>query len=102
MPSTIVSLRSVRAVVFLAELNGLQLVAGDVGNACLMAATDEKVVFEGGPELEHYGHNGHLLQIIRCQHGLKSSGARWHEFFAATVTRMGYFASKADPRKGDC
>ena len=28
--------------------------AGDVGNAYLMATTDEKVVFEGGPELEHY------------------------------------------------
>ena len=95
--SSVVSLRSVRAVVFLAELSGLQLTAGDVGNAYLMATTDEKVVFEGGPELEHHGHNGHLLQIVRCQCGLKTSGARWHEFFAATMTRMGYFASKADP-----
>jgi hypothetical protein len=51
-----------------------------------MATTDEQVVFEGGPELEHYGHNnGHLLQIVKCQYGLKTSGARWHEFFAATL-----------------
>ena len=60
--SSVVSLRSVRTVVFLAELNGLQLMAGDVGNACLMATTDEKVVFEGGPELEHYGHNGEKIE----------------------------------------
>ena len=43
--SSVVSLRSLRLVTFLAELNGLELMAGDIGNAYLEAYTDEKVCF---------------------------------------------------------
>ena len=35
---------------FLAELNGLQIMAGDVGNAYLEAKTKEKVYIIAGPE----------------------------------------------------
>jgi hypothetical protein len=41
--SGVVSLRSLRIVSFLAELNGLELMAADVGNAYLEAYTKEKV-----------------------------------------------------------
>ena len=43
--SGVVSLRGVRTVVFLAELNDLELWQSDVGNAYLEAETDEKVAF---------------------------------------------------------
>ena len=41
--SGVVSLRSLRLVIFLAELNGLTLFQADVGNAYLEAKTKEKV-----------------------------------------------------------
>jgi len=46
--SGVVSLRSLRMVIFLAELNGLELYAADVGNAYLEAKTKEKVYFVAG------------------------------------------------------
>lgn len=45
--SSVVSLRSLRIVCFLAELNNLTLMVADVGNAYLKAHTKEKVMFRG-------------------------------------------------------
>ena len=61
--SGVVSLRSLRIVTIIAELNGLELYAADVGNAYLEAVTKEKVYIIGGigfGELE-----GHILVIYR-------------------------------------
>ena len=46
--SGVVSLRGLRLVVFLAELNGLETDATDIGNAYLEAHTKEKVCFIAG------------------------------------------------------
>ena len=46
--SGVVSLRGIRLVVFLAELNALKLWGADVGNAYLEAKTKEKVYIIGG------------------------------------------------------
>ena len=48
--SGVVGLRSLRIISFLAELNGLELMAADVGNAYLEACTKEKLCFIAGPE----------------------------------------------------
>ena len=93
--SGVVSLRSLRIVVFLAELNAQQLHQADVGNAYLEAKTQEKVFIVAGPgfgELE-----GHTLVIYKALYGLRSSGARWHDRFADTLRDMGFVPSKADP-----
>ena len=93
--SGVVSLCSLRICIFLAELNGLQVHAADVGNAYLEAETKEKVYIIGGPgfgELE-----GHTLVIHKALYGLRSSGLRWHERFADTLRDMGFTPSKADP-----
>jgi len=101
--SGVVSLRSLRIVIFLAELNGLQLYGADVGNAYLEAKTKEKVYFiadEGFGDLA-----GHTLVIYKALYGLRTSGLRWHERFADTLRDMGFVPSKADPdvwmRKGE-
>ena len=67
--SDVVSLRSLRLVIFLAELNGLQLYAADVGNAYLEAKTKERVCIYGCPEFRDLGLEGHLLLIIRALYG---------------------------------
>ena len=93
--SSVVSLRSVRMVCFLSELNDLELMAADVGNAYLEACTKEKVCFIAGPEFGPLV--GHTLVIVKALYGLRSSGARFHEKFAETLKHLGFMPCKADP-----
>jgi len=93
--SSVVSLRSMRIVTFLSELNHLNLMALDIGNAYLEAYTKEKVCFVAGPEFGALA--GHLLIIVKAQYGLKSSGARFHEKCADTLSGLGFQRSYADP-----
>ena len=94
--SGVVSLRSLRLVIFLSELNSLHLYAADVGNAYLEAKTREFVCIIGGPEFKDVGLEGHLLIIVRALYGLKTSGARWHDRFADTLRNEGFVPCKAD------
>ena len=48
--SSVVSLKGLRLVVFLAELNDLEIWCTDIGNAYLEAYTKEKVCIIAGPE----------------------------------------------------
>ena len=89
--SGVVSLRSLRLVIFLAELNDLQLMQGDVGNSYLEANTKEKVYIIAGKEFEEL--EGRVLIIYKALYGL----ARWHEHFAYTLCEMGFTLSKGDP-----
>ena len=81
-----VSLRGVCLIVFLSELNELELWQTDIGNAYLEAKTKEKVYVIAGPE---FGKEleGHLLVIVRALYGLKTSGLRWHERFGKVLER---------------
>ena len=93
--SGVVSLRSLRILITVAELNGMTTKVADVGNAYLEAYTREKVyvvVGDGFGEL-----SGHTLIIEKALYGLRSSGARFHEKFADTLRDMGYTPCKADP-----
>ena len=79
--SGVVSLRGVRLVIFLAELNRLKVWQTDVGNAYLEAKTTEKVYAIAGPEFGE--KEGHILVVNKALYGLKTrSGKRWHERFA--------------------
>jgi hypothetical protein len=75
--SGVVSIRGFRIVMFLAELNHLELWATDVGNAYLESMTTEKVYIVAGPEFGE--REGHTLVIRKALYGLKSSGQRWHD-----------------------
>jgi hypothetical protein len=92
--SGVVSLRGIRLVVFLAELNGIELWGADVGNAYLEAKTKEKVYIVGGPEFGILA--GHTLLIDKALYGLRSSGLCWHQRFADVLRSMGFVQSKAE------
>ena len=92
--SSVVSLKGLRLVIFLAELNGLLVWGTDIGNAYLEAKTKEKVCIIAGPEFGP--REGHLLLIHKALYGLRSSGLRWHERFADTLRDMGFVPSKAE------
>ena len=93
--SGVVSLRGIRLVTFLSELNGLNLWATDISSAYLLSYTKEKLYIVAGPEFgELQGHN---LVIIRSLYGLRTSGARWHERFADCLREEGFFPCRAEP-----
>jgi hypothetical protein len=53
-------------VTFLAELNGLELWATDVGNAFLESLHVERVLFKAGPEFgDREGHTRHRTRTVR-------------------------------------
>ena len=92
--SSVVSLKGLRLVIFLAELNDLEVWSTDIGNAYLEAKTKEKVYIVAGPEFGD--KQGHILVFNKALYGLKSSGLRWHERFADTLRAMGFNPSKAE------
>ena len=93
--SGVVSIRGLRIVLFLAELNDLEVWSTDVGNAYLEAETNEKVYIIAGPEFG--SRRDHILIIRKALYGLKTSGARWHDRFADCLRELGFFPCKAEP-----
>ena len=75
--SSVVSLRGIRILTFILELNGLDVWATDIGNAYLESYTQEKVYIKAGAEFG--AREGHYLVITKALYGLKSSGLRWHD-----------------------
>ena len=69
--SGVVSLRSLRIVIFLSELNKLSLWAADIGNAYLEALTKEKLYIVAGPEFGEL--EGQILVIHKALYGLRTS-----------------------------
>ncbi len=93
--SSVVSLRGVRMLTFLAEHNDMETWCTDIGNAYLESYTQEKVYIKAGPEFGD--REGHTLIIVKALYGLKSSGLRWHERFADVLRVMGFTPSRAEP-----
>ena len=91
----VVSLRSLRMVVFLSQLNDLGIWGADVGNAYLEAYTDQNLCIIVGPELKEL--QVHLLIMIKTLHGTRSGGARWHDRLSDILQELKFKPSKADP-----
>jgi len=92
--SSVVSLRGVRLLAFIGELNGLEIWSTDVGNAYLETCTKEKVHVIAGPEFGD--REGHVLIISKALCGLHSSGLRWSERLTDVLREMGFFTSKSE------
>ena len=93
--SGVVSLRRLRVMLFLAELNDLETWSTDIGNACLEAVTQEKLYIIAGPEFGDRA--GHKLVIHKALCGLRTSGLRWHDRFSECLQQEGFFPCKAEP-----
>ena len=93
--SGVVSLRSLRMVVFISQVNDLEIWGADVGNAYLEAYTDEKLCIIAGPEFKEL--QGHLLIMIKALFGTRSGGARWHDRLFDILQELKFKPSKADP-----
>jgi hypothetical protein len=84
--SGVVSLRGLRMLIFLAELNQLEMWATYIGNAYLEAKTSERLFIIAGPEFG--SREGHTLVIFKTLYGLRTSGLRWHERFLAVLKSL--------------
>jgi len=89
------ALRSLHIVMLLAELNGLKIMASDIGYAYLQLYTKEKVAFVADASFGDQA--GHAKIIDKAIYGLRSSGARFHEMFATTMRELGFVPSYTDP-----
>ena len=85
--SGVVSLRHLRLVIFLGELNNLEQWGADIGNAYLDAHTQEKLFIIGGAEFEELQE--FILIFNKALHGLKYIGKRWAEKFYDIIKDMG-------------
>ena len=91
----VVSLRSLRMVGFLSQLNDFEIWGADVGNAYLEAYTDQNLCIIVGPEFKEL--QVHLLIMIKTLHGTRSGGARWHDRLSDILQELKFKPSKADP-----
>jgi hypothetical protein len=69
----VVSLRGLRMIIFLAELNQLKTWVTDIGNAYLEAKTSERLFIIAGPEFGSR-QQGHTLIIFKALYELRTSG----------------------------
>ena len=92
--SSVVSLKGLKYVIFIAEHSGLELWSTDVGNAYLEAFTQEKIYIIAGPEFGP--REGKTLIVSKALYGLKSSGLRWWERFSEILLDLGFSPSKAE------
>ena len=93
--SSVVSLRGLCMLLFIAELNSIEIWGTDIGNAYLEALTSEHVCIIAGPEFGPL--EGHLLLIYKALYGLRSSGARWHDKLSDVLRKEGFIPCKAEP-----
>ena len=91
----VVSLRKLRMVVFLSQLNDFEIWGADVGNAYLEVYTDEKLCTIAGPEFKEL--QGHPLIMIKALYKTHSGGARWHDRLFDILQELKFKSSKADP-----
>ena len=92
---SIVSRDSVRIILLVVALNGLNIMACDIQNAYLMADCREKIWTIARPEFG--SEKGTPMVIRKALYGLKSSGAAFRAHLAETLYDIGFRSSKADP-----
>lgn len=93
--ASVVSAEAVQLGLILANIHGLQCVAGDVGNAYLTAYTTEKLYIVAGPEFGEY--EGKRMLVTKSIYGTRIGGACFHASLSARLRHFGFKPSTADP-----
>lgn len=88
--ASVVSRESVRIAFLIAAMNGLDILAGDIGNAYLNAETEEKIWYRAGKEWGAQTE-GCVCVIKRALYGLKSSANRWRAHISSTLKNKMHF-----------
>ena len=85
-----ISLHYMRTVVFLAELNNIDTLTGEISNAYLTELTAENIFFDSGAYFALFGHSGHFLLIKTALYSLNISGDIFHSCVSDALTSLGF------------
>ena len=91
--SSVISLCSMRTIVFLAELNNIDTRTGDISNTYLTAWTTEKIVFNAGTKFASFEHVSNLITTKTALYDLKISGTRLHSILSYDLTALAFVHS---------
>ena len=93
--SGVVSLRGLRACIFIGESNDMPSWGTNISSAYLLAKTCEKVCIIAGPEFGDKA--GELLLIDKALYGLRLYSKQWAQLLQDILHSMDFKASLADP-----
>ena len=93
--SSFVSRDSARLAFLITELNKLDAMTWDVGNAYLNTPCREKIWFVAGTE--HGEKKGKVMVVVWALYGLESSGASWRAMSADTLLAMNFIPTQEYP-----
>ena len=91
---SVATLWSLHILIFLAELNRLLMMQGDISNVYLGSYILEKVYFIAGPEFGQYA--GQSCIIKKALYGLRSSGLCFHEKLSKVLCKFGFEQCRVD------
>ena len=91
----VISVRAVRLLMFLAQLNGMNVCAADVSQAFLYGDCLKKVYTRAGPEFG-LELNGKYLLTKKGLYGLRSSAASYHIHLSNVLYKLGFVPSHVD------
>jgi hypothetical protein len=94
--SSVVARDSIGIAFLIAVLNGLEVLATDIGNTYINADVHEKLYFVAGDEFGNVNKGKNVI-ITKALYGLKSSGATWRAHLAEALHGLGYKSTLADP-----
>ncbi|CAJ1932242.1 unnamed protein product, partial [Cylindrotheca closterium] len=92
--STVVARDSVRILLTIAALNGLDVQCADIQNAFLTAPNLEKCYMIAGPEFGD--EEGKTFIVRRALYSLKSAAIAFRSHLAETLENLGFYSSYAD------
>ena len=75
---SVISHDSMRIYFVIVALNGLDILAADIGNTYLNSLCHEKIYFTDGAEFGN--QKGDNVVVVRALYGLKSSGFYWRSY----------------------
>jgi hypothetical protein len=94
--ASVVSRESVRIILTIAALNGLEVLSSDIQNVYLTAPINEKIWTTCGAEFGGED-SGKRVVIVRALYGLCDLGEAFRNHLAKLMTDLGFSSCKADP-----
>ena len=86
--ASVVSTEAVCLGFVLAQIQGLQCIAGDVSNAFLTAFTHKKIYIQAGPEFGNL--EGRIMVMKKAVYGTKTAALQFHELLSIRLQRIGF------------
>jgi hypothetical protein len=83
---SVVSLQSLRMIIFISGVNGHEMCAGDMGNSYLKSICDDKVAFVAGPEFT--AKAGLVIIIKKAVYGIQTSGSSFGRLLVSVLYNL--------------